>query len=164
MIGRCLLPAAFVCAIVLLPHLGRADPDQRQFPQALEQTIGEFWNRWEGIKPSEALRRSAPTPDDQRAWEDLGRHADDYQSRTGGRCLGHSELARKSLGDNMQYIVFFALYEPTPLRVHLLLYKAKDNWTIIALKIDGEPYRWLEEAAQSQLPTPPAGSSNAPQP
>ena len=132
------------------------DGDGRVALPGLEQASNEFWARWEGAKPSDAIRRAAITQDDQRAWDDLGRMADDFQSRsTGGRCIGHSEFARRSMGDNMQYLSFLALYEPTPLRVHLLYYRAKDTWNLIGLRIDGDPQRWLAEAAQFVSPTPP---------
>ncbi|HEY2589111.1 MAG TPA: hypothetical protein VGI81_25435 [Tepidisphaeraceae bacterium] len=128
----------------------------------LDQAAGEFWGRWEGSKPSDAIRRAAITQDDQRSWEDLGRLADDFQSRSGGgRCLGHSEIARKSMGDNLQYLSFLALYDPTPLRIHLLYYRSKDTWNLIGLRIDGDPQRWLAEAAQAVSPTPPTAVQNA---
>ena len=131
------------------------DGDARALP-GLQQTIDQFWANWEGGKPSDALRRAPVMQDDQRMWDELGRRADDFQSRSnGGRPNGHSEVARKSLGDNMQYVVYLSLYDPTPLRVHLLLYRAKDTWSIIALRIDGDPSRWLDEAAQSVSPEPP---------
>jgi hypothetical protein len=137
------------------------DGEGRAALPGLDQAAAEFWSHWEGAKPSDAIRRAAVTPDDQRLWDDLGRRADDFQSRsTGGRANGHSEIVRKSMGENMQYIVFLALYDPTPLRVHLLFYRAKDTWTVIALRIDGDPSRWLDEAAQSVSPAPPAQVPN----
>jgi hypothetical protein len=129
-----------------------AEGDPRPTPPQLEQAVSEFWGRWEGVTPSDAIRRAGPTPDYPRIWDELGQRADDFQSRSGGRCLGHSEISRKSLGDNMQY---FAFFDPTPLRVQLLMYRAKDNWTIISLHVDGEPARWLEEAGESIMPSPP---------
>jgi len=147
---------ALIVALVAANHLSRAaDPDAKPIPPALDQAAGEFWSRWEGVKPSDAIRRAAPTPDDERAWEEIGQRADDFQAHSGGRCLGHGELARKSLGDNMEYVSYFALYDPTPMRVHLLFYRAKDVWRVISIHVDFEPIRWLEEAAESQLPTPP---------
>jgi hypothetical protein len=131
-----------------------ADGDPKPTP-GVDQTAAEFWGRWEGVKPSEAIRRAATTPDHQRDWDETGQRADDFQSRSGGRCLGHSEIARKSLGDNMHYVAFLALYDPMPVRVQLLFYRAKDTWTIIDLRLDAEPHRWLEEAQQSQMPAPP---------
>jgi hypothetical protein len=132
-----------------------ADPEGRAALPGLEQAINEFWTRWEGAKPSEAIRRAGPTADYSRIWDELGQHSDDFQGRSGGKCLGHSEIARKSLGDNMQYVTFFALYDPTPLRVQLLFYRASNTWTIVSLRIDADPARWLEEAAQAVSPTPP---------
>jgi hypothetical protein len=130
--------------------------DGRNALPGLEQAAGEFWGRWEGSKPSDAIRRAAITQDDQRSWDDLGRLADDFQGRSaGGRCLGHSEIARKSMGDNLQYLSYLALYDPTPIRVHLLYYRSKDTWNLIGLRIDGDPQRWLAEAAQFVSPTPP---------
>ena len=150
-----LVVAAVLTAALIGTRSRAADPEPHAALPGLDQTVAEFWGRWEGVKPSEAIRRANPNVDFQRMWDELGQHADDFQSRSGGRCLGHSELAHKSLGENMQYFAFFALYDPTPLRVQLLLYRSKDAWTVISLHIDGEPNRWLEEAQQSILPTPP---------
>jgi len=136
-----------------------AETDGRPIPAGLDQAAGEFWSRWEGVKPSDAIRRAAPTPDDERSWEEIGQRADDFQVRSGGRCLGHGELSRKSLGDNMEYVAYFALYDPTPIRVHLLFYRAKDVWRVISIQVDSEPIRWLEEAAESQLPSPPQSNN-----
>lgn len=132
-----------------------ADSDAKPFPPGIEQAAGEFWSRWEGVKPSDAIRRAATTPDDERSWEEIGQRSDDFQARCGGRCLGHVELSHKSLGDNMEYVSYFALYDPTPMRVHLLFYRARDVWRVISIRVDSEPSRWLEEAAESQFPTPP---------
>jgi hypothetical protein len=135
------------------------DGDGRAALPGLQQTIDQFWANWEGGKPSDALKRAPVMQDDQRMWDELGRRADDFQSHSnGGRPSGHSEVVRKSLGDNMQYVVYPSLYDPTPLRVHLLLYRAKDTWSIIALRIDGDPSRWLDEAAQSVSPEPPSAA------
>ena len=109
--------------------------------------LDEFWGRWEGVKPSEAIIRAAPTPELQRAWDDIARRADDYQSRAGGRCLGHSEITQKSLGENVEYVSYFAHYDPTPLRVQILCYRSKDTWRLINLRIDDEPSRWMEEVS-----------------
>jgi len=138
------------------------DGDGRTALPGLEQAAGEFWGRWEGSKPSDAIRRAAITQDDQRSWEDLGRLADDFQGRSvGGRCVGHSEIAHRAMGDNLQYLSFLALSEPTPLRVHLLYYRSKDTWNLIGLRIDGDPQRWLAEAAQFVSPAPPTAGQAA---
>jgi hypothetical protein len=147
--------AILVGAVFMGDRSRAADDDQRPTPPQLQAALNEFWGRWEGVKPSEAIRRAGPTAEYPRIWDDLGLRADDFQSRSGGRCLGHSEISRKPLGENMLYLTFFALYDPTPLRVQLLMYRAKDNWTVIGLHVDGEPARWLEEAAQATMPTPP---------
>lgn len=146
-----------VMAVLLVGRRSEAvDGDGRAALPGLEQAATEFWSHWEGGKPSDALRRSPVMQDDQRMWDELGRRADDFQSHsTGGRPAGHSLITQRSLGDNLQYVVYLALYDPTPLRVHLLLYRARDTWTIIALRIDGDPSRWLDEAAQAVSPAPP---------
>src|SRR5437763_5143515 len=82
-----------------------------QAPAGYEAELEEFWRRWEGDKPSEAIRHAAPIPEIQRAWEVAGHAADDFQNRAGGKCLGHSEIIRKPLGERMEYISFYALYE-----------------------------------------------------
>lgn len=157
------LVAALLSAAVIGTRSRAADDGSPHSPlPGLDPAVNEFWGRWEGVKPSEAIRRAGPTVDYQRQWDELGQHADDFQAHSGGRCLGHSEIARKSLGDNMQYMAFYAIYDPTPLRVQLLMYRAKDTWTVLSLRVDGEPGRWLEEAAQSMMPTPPQ-SAVAPQ-
>jgi hypothetical protein len=147
--------AVVVLCVLAVGDRTRAADGETKASTAMDRAAVEFWARWEGMKPSEAIRRAAPTPDHQREWEEMGQRADDFQGRSGGRCLGHSEIVRKSLGDNMQYVAFFALYDPTPIRVQLLFYRAKDAWTIIGIRLDMEPNRWLEEAQQSQMPAPP---------
>ncbi|HSU68185.1 MAG TPA: hypothetical protein VLJ39_15005 [Tepidisphaeraceae bacterium] len=148
--------AALFAGLLIGDRSRAADPDGRPSLPGLDQTVAEFWGRWEGVKPSEAIRRANPNADFQRTFDDLGARADDFQVRSGGRCLGHSEYAHKSLGESMQYFAFFALYDPTPVRVQLLLYRAKDTWTIISIRMDAEPSRWLDEAGESVMPTPPA--------
>jgi len=133
-----------------------APPPQQ--PLGFEPDLDEFWRRWEGDKPSSAIRHAALTPELERAWEPIGRAADDFQNRAGGKCLGHSEITRKPLGDRMEYLAFYALYEPTPIRVQILYYASKDKWTAISLRVDSIPSRWLEEASQpqAQVIEPPA--------
>jgi hypothetical protein len=116
-----------------------------------------FWTQWEGARPSEAVHALSP---DLAAWDNLGHAADDFQASTGGKCLGHSEVARKSMGSNMEYICFLAHYKPAPLRIEMLCYKADDIWTVIAFKIDNSPQRWMTEASAMQLGAP-ADNNNA---
>jgi hypothetical protein len=116
-----------------------------------------FWTQWEAARPSEAVHSLSP---DQGAWDNLGHLADDFQAATGGKCLGHSEVARKSMGSNMQYICFLAHYKPTPLRVEMLCYKADDIWTVIAFKINDSPQRWISEAGAVQLGAPADNNAN----
>lgn len=128
-------------------------------PAGYDSAVNEFWKRWETSRPSDAIRQAAPTGDFQRAWDRMAQAADDYQGRTGGKCLGHAEIARRSLGERMGYISFLALYDPVPLRVQMLYYRAQDKWTPISLRIDAAPSRWLQEANPLQV----AGSSAAQQ-
>lgn len=137
-------------------HSKAADGERQA--QGAEQAVNDFWGRWENAKPSEAIRRSGPTADYPRIWDELAEKSDDFQNRAGGRCLGHSEIVHKQMGENVAYFAFYALYEPTPLRVQMLLYRAKENWSVIDLKIDSEPMRWLDEMEQSVMPTPPGAA------
>lgn len=165
MMKRVVAIVALVTIAVLLTGRRSAavDGEARNALPGLEQASGEFWTNWQAARPSDAIRKAATTPDDQRDWDELGRLADNFQSRSvNGRCIGHSEVARRSMGDNMQYVSYLALYEPTPLRVHLLFYRAKDTWNVIGLKIDGDPQRWLAEAAQFVSPAPPTSGGNNP--
>lgn len=107
-----------------------------------------FWTQWEGARPSEAIRSLSP---DLGTWDNVGHAADDFQAATGGKCLGHSEVARKSMGSNMEYICYLAHYKPAPLRVELLCYKADDIWSVISLKVDNSPQRWMAEVSATQL-------------
>lgn len=111
-----------------------------------EPAADEFWKRWETTRPSDAIRQAAPTAEYQRAWDRMAQAADDFQSRTGGKCLGHSEIVRRPLGERMAYVSFLALYDPVPLRVQMLYYRAQDKWTPISVRIDAAPSRWLQEA------------------
>lgn len=111
-----------------------------------EPAADEFWKRWETSRPSDAIRQAAPTADYQRAWDRMAQAADDFQSRTGGKCLGHAEIVRRPLGERMAYVSFLALYDPVPLRVQMLYYRAQDKWAPISLRIDAAPSRWLQEA------------------
>ena len=151
---RLCVAVAIACVVVVGVMGDRSRAAGSHTPGPYEPLVDEFWGRWEGVKPSEAIIRAAPTAELQRAWDDVARRADDFQSRAGGRCLGHSEIVQKSLGDNMQYMAFFAHYDPTPLRVQMLCYRSKDTWRLIHLRIDDEPGRWMEEAA-GQIETAP---------
>ena len=95
-----ILAAFLMSAWIVADRTRAADGDSKPVA-GMEQSAAEFWGRWEGVKPSEAIRRAATVPDYQRVWDEIGQRADEFQSRSGGRCLGHSEIARKSLGENM---------------------------------------------------------------
>ena len=146
------LLAAVVIGTALTAKKPRAVAASPQPPAGYDADVEEFWRRWEGDKPSEAVRHAAATPDVQRIWESIGHVADEFQNRAGGKCLGHSEIARRALGDRMEYIAFYALYDPTPIRVQMLYYCPKDRWEAVSLRVDSVPARWLEEASQAQIP------------
>jgi hypothetical protein len=116
-----------------------------------DSELEDFWRLWESDRPSAAIRHAATTPEFQAAWQNLGQGADTFQDHAGGRSLGHSEIHRRAIGDNMAYVSFLALYDPTPLRVQMLYYRAKDKWTAISLRIDSNPARWLAEAAPAPV-------------
>src|SRR5205807_3477199 len=90
------------------------------------------------------------TPERRKEWEPIGRAADDFQVRSGGKCIGHSLIAHKALGDRVEFVSYYAIYERSPMRVRLLFYKYQDKWTPIGLRIDSTPGRWLEEASWPQ--------------
>lgn len=147
-----MLLAAAVLATVLMT--GKVPAQTRAggaFPAGLDAEVGDFWQRWEGDKPSEAIRRAAPNADGQQAWAGIGQAADEFQFRAGGRCLGHSEVTRKAMGDRMEYVSYLALYEPSPMRVQLLYYRAKDKWSAVGLRIDSNTTRWMEEVNAIQV-------------
>ena len=142
---------AVLVAIVLTSHWSQAVPQAARDPNAASgyQALADrFWTQWEGARPSEAVHSLST---DLGAWDQLGHAADDFQAATGGKCLGHSEVARKSLGSNMQYLCYLAHYKPAPLRIEMLLYKADDIWTVISFKIDNSPQRWMAEVSATQL-------------
>jgi hypothetical protein len=153
-----MLVAAGLIALVVVN--GRAPAQTRAggaLPQGLDAEINDFWQKWEGDKPSEAIRRAAPNADGQQAWAPIGQAADEFQFRAGGRCLGHSEVTRKAMSDRMEYVSYLALYEPSPMRVQLLYYKAKDKWSAVGLHIDSNTTRWMEEVNAIQVvPETPA--------
>lgn len=144
-----------IAAVIALAFVtGRAPAQTRAggaLPGGLDTEVGDFWQRWEGDKPSEAIRRAAPNADGQQAWAGIGQAADEFQFRAGGRCLGHSEVIRKSMGDRMEYVSYLALYEPAPMRVQLLYYKSKDKWSAVGLRIDSNTTRWMEEVNAIQV-------------
>ena len=147
-----MLLAAGLIALAVIG--GRARAQTRAggaLPAGLDTEINEFWQKWEGDKPSEAIRRAAPNPDGQAAWASIGQAADEFQFRAGGRCQGHSEISRKAMGDRMEYVSFLALYEPSPMRVQVLYYKAKDKWSAVGLHIDSNTTRWMEEVNAIQV-------------
>src|SRR5581483_11649094 len=146
-----LLAVALVGSIFIV---GRAPAQTRAggaLPTGLDGEVGDFWQRWEGDEPSEANRGAAPNADGQQAWAGIGQAADEFQFRAGGRCLGHSEVIRKIMGDRMAYVSYLALYEPAPMRVQLLFYKAKDKWSAVGLRIDSNTTRWMEEVNAIQV-------------
>jgi hypothetical protein len=118
-------------------------------PYAAE--LDAFWQTWEAGRPSEAIRRAAPSAELQNAWSQIGRAADEFHDRSGAKCLGHSQLERKKLGDAMEYISILAHYDPTPLRVQMLYYKGKDKWSLIGIRVDSSTQRWINEAAGSTV-------------
>ena len=121
---------------------------QHRGGSGFEAPILEFWKQWEGGRPSVAVRNAWP---EQREWDAIGRNADDFQNRSGGKCLGHAEIIRKPLSENMEFVAYLALYEPTPLRVQMLYYRSTGTWRLIGLQVDANPARWLAEAAQPEV-------------
>ena len=146
---RSILIIAVVAATFLI--MGRrpsAAIETDQHPGATCATAAAaFWQAWESSRPSEAIRRAAPSAELQAAWSGVGRAADEFHDRAGAQCLGHARIESKSLGDSMTYVSFLALYEPKPLRVQMLYYKAKDKWALIAIRVNSSPQRWLIEAS-----------------
>ena len=132
-------------------------PKGANSPQALTD---RFWTQWEGARPSEAVHALAP---DTGAWDQVGRAADDFQTNSGGKCLGHSEIAHKSMGPNLQYVCFLAHYNPLPVRVELLLYRSTGPWTVIGFRMDGNTTRWMNEASSTLLGNAGDTTANAPQ-
>lgn len=141
--------AVLIALFLVADHTRGQSP--RHGDPAASAEISQFWDRWESQRPSEAIRLATTNTDLQRAWEQIGRTADEYQARTGGKCLGHSQITRKPLGDRMQYISFFALYDPSPMRVQMLYYRPRDAWTLLSIRVDFNPARWLEEQNQPQV-------------
>ena len=148
--------AALIVGVVLVVGRTGAAPASGGY----EAAVDEFWKQWETQQPSQAIRQAAPTPEYQTAWARLGRAADEYQGRFGGgKCLGHSLITAKPVSDRMQCLSFYALYEPVPLRVQMLYYRAKDTWSPIGLHIDAVPSRWLQEANPVQVVGAPAADN-----
>src|SRR5579864_291238 len=125
-------------AVVFSVTGSRAVQNSRQEAKAADQAIEDFWKRWEGGSPSTAIRNAWPA---QREWDAVGRDADEFQNRSGGKCLGHSPVIRRSLGANVEFACFYALYDPTPMRVQMLYYRSSDKWNLIGLRIDTNPAR-----------------------
>jgi hypothetical protein len=143
--------AVLIVSAVVLTRTHHARAEAALPPPGYAAELEEFWRRWETQKPSDAVRHAAPTADIQRLWESLGHAADDFQDRSSGRCLGHSPIMRKPLGDHMEYVSFYALYDPLPIRVQMLFYHGKDKWSAISLHMDGNPIRWLSEVSQTDI-------------
>lgn len=114
----------------------------------LDGKIDQFWKLWESEQPSEALRRLSSTP--QTPWANLYEVVDRYQSRLGGKCLGHVQLERKKISDKVVFVSFFAYYDVQPVKVELLYYKARDRWEGIACHVDINSTQWLREIAHPQ--------------
>ena len=129
----------------------RAVQESPRESPSLQGAIDRFWTQWEGSRPSEAVHALSP---DQGTWDQAGRGADDFQANAGGKCLGHSEIARKSMGTNMEYVCFLAHYNPLPVRVEMLYYHATGPWTVIGFRVDGNTTRWMNEASSTQLGNP----------
>ena len=141
-------------AMVLVVCLGltirstRATQDAPKGPGSPQALADQFWTHWEGSRPSEAIHALSP---DKGFWDQAGRDADDFQTNSGGKCLGHSEIAHKSMGPNLEYVCFLAHYNPLPIRVEMLLYRSNGPWTAIGFRIDANPSRWMNEASSTLL-------------
>ena len=136
-----------IVSVTLIARWSRATQDapKGEGPQAVTD---HFWAQWEGTRPSEAVHALSP---DQGYWDQVGQAADDFQTKAGGKCLGHSEIARKQLGGHLEYICYLAHYNPSPLRIEMLCYRATDTWNVIGFRVDPNPARWLAEASETQL-------------
>jgi len=164
-----LLVAAALLALIAVP----ADSRSRTYAQqddggapalTLDAQINQFWTLWENEQPSEALRRLSPNPQ-QNPWKPLSPVVDDFQSRLGGKCLGHVQLERKKITDRVVYASLYAYYDLQPLRVELLYYKARDRWVGIACHVDDNATLWLHEISHPHdaTTTPGAGQPGQPQ-
>lgn len=145
---------AGVVVLVMLLVVGlttrwsRALQDAPKPPTNLQTLTERFWTQWQTSRPSEAVHMLSP---DQGTWDQAGRAADDFQANAGGKCLGHSEITRRAMGPNLEYVCYLAHYNPLPVRVEMLCYKASDTWTVIGFRVDGNTTRWMNEAASFQL-------------
>lgn len=137
--------------ILVAGNLARSAGADRRDDLPYASELDAFWQTWEAGRPSEAIRRAAPSAEMQSAWSQIGRAADDFHERSGSKCLGHSQLERKRLGDAMEYVSLLAHYDPTPLRVQMLFYKARDKWSLIGIRVDSSTQRWINEAAGSTV-------------
>jgi len=138
-------------ALVTTSPASQNRPDDEQPPVSLEARIDQFWKLWETEQPSEALRRLSPTA--QTPWANLYQVVDEYQSRLGGRCLGHVQIERKKITDRIVYVSFFEYYDVQPVKVELLYYKARDQWQGIACHVDTNTTQWLHDIAHPQEAT-----------
>jgi hypothetical protein len=138
-----------VAAVGLTARWGRAVQEGPK-AEGYQGVADHFWAQWEGTRPSEAVHGLSP---DLGTWDQIGRTADDFQAQFGGKCLGHTEIAQKSLGPSLHYICYLAHYNPSPLRVEMLCYRATDTWTVIGFRVDANPARWLAQASETQLGT-----------
>jgi hypothetical protein len=153
-------------ALVLVVSLGltvkwtRALQDAPKVATPPQMLTDRFWTQWEGARPSEAVHALSP---ETGAWDQVGRAADDFQSNSGGKCLGHSEIAHKSMGPNLEYHCFLAHYNPLPVRVEILLYRSTGPWTVIGFRMDNNTTRWMNEASSTLLGNATEGTGNAAQ-
>ncbi|HXE52896.1 MAG TPA: hypothetical protein VN541_07780 [Tepidisphaeraceae bacterium] len=146
---RCAMFFVVVAVAILVARIpsARAVEDAPQ-QSALDEAVNQFWDMWENRQPSDALRRFSSNAGG--AWDEIYRTADEYHSRLGGKCIGHSEIEHKSLGERVEYRAYFALYDGQPVRVDMMWYKAREKWYGIACRVDANAMTWLREAARHQ--------------
>ncbi|HEY8747833.1 MAG TPA: hypothetical protein VIM11_07655 [Tepidisphaeraceae bacterium] len=153
--------AAVLVVIVLLGSTvkwSHAVQDAPKTPNTAQQLVDRFWTQWEGARPSEAVHALSP---DNGAWDQAGHAADDFQTNSGGKCLGHSEITHRNMGPNLEYICFLAHYNPLPVRVEMMLYRSTGPWTVIGFRIDGNTTKWMNEASSSLLGNPGDANNGA---
>src|SRR5260221_9996936 len=97
-IATVVLVTVFVALVTSSPA-SQTPADEGPTPLTLDAKIDQFWKLWENEQPSEALRRLSSTA--QTPWANLYQVVDGYQSRLGGRCLGHTQLDRKKITDRV---------------------------------------------------------------
>jgi hypothetical protein len=156
---RKLYAGIVVVAVVAVAMTAKWSRALQDAPKAdgYQPVVDHFWAQWEGTRPSEAVHTLSP---DQGVWDQIGRAADDFQTNAGGKCLGHSEISQRSLGPNLHYLCYLAHYQPSPLRIEILCYKATDTWTVVGFRVDATPARWLAEASEMQLGSATAEGAN----